>query len=246
MAIGKNKRISKGKKGGKKKVVDPFTRKDWFDITAPVMFRNRNVGKTLTNRSQGTKLASDHLKGRVVEVCLADLNKDEDQAYRKMFLKIEEVQGKNCLTNFHRMDFTTDKLRSLVRKWHTLIEAHVDVKTTDGYLLRMFCIAFTKRRTNQVKKTCYAQTSQIRKIRRKMFTIMTREATSCDLKQLVEKFVPNLIGKQIEKDCQGIFPLQNVYIRKVKILKSPKYEAAKLLEMHSENKEDTGAQVDRP
>ena len=79
-----------------------------------------------------------------------------------------------------------------------------------------------------------------------MFSIMTREATTCDLKQLVEKFVPNLIGKQIEKDCQGIFPLQNVYIRKVKILKSPKYDPAKLLEMHSEPKEDVGAQVDRP
>lgn len=62
------------------------------------------------------------------------------------------------------MDFTTDKLRSLVRKWQTLIEAHVDVKTTDNYTLRMFCIAFTKRRTNQVKRTCYAQSSQIRQV----------------------------------------------------------------------------------
>lgn len=63
------------------------------------------------------------------------------------------------------MDFTTDKLRSLVRKWQTLIEAHVDVKTTDNYTLRMFCIAFTKRRANQVKRTCYAQSSQIRQVR---------------------------------------------------------------------------------
>lgn len=62
------------------------------------------------------------------------------------------------------MDFTTDKLRSLVRKWQTLVEAHVDVKTTDNYTLRMFCIAFTKRRTNQVKRTCYAQSSQIRQV----------------------------------------------------------------------------------
>lgn len=62
------------------------------------------------------------------------------------------------------MDFTTDKLRSLVRKWQTLIEAHVDVKTIDNYTLRLFCIGFTKRRPNQVKRTCYAQSSQIRQV----------------------------------------------------------------------------------
>ena len=60
------------------------------------------------------------------------------------------------------MDFTTDKLRSLVRKWQTLIEAYVDVKTTDGYMLRIFCLSFTKKRIGQVKKTCYAQASQVR------------------------------------------------------------------------------------
>lgn len=53
------------------------------------------------------------------------------------------------------MDFTTDKLRALVRKWQTLIESHVDVKTTDGYTLRMFCIGFTKKRPGQV--TCGGQ-----------------------------------------------------------------------------------------
>ena len=47
------------------------------------------------------------------------------------------------------MDYTTDKLRSMVRKWQTLIEAHVDVKTTDGYVLRLFCLSFTKKRMGQ-------------------------------------------------------------------------------------------------
>ena len=42
-------------------------------------------------------------------------------------------------------------------RWQTLIEAHVDVKTTDNYVVRMFCIAFTKRRQDQVKANCYAQ-----------------------------------------------------------------------------------------
>ena len=63
-----------------------------------------------------TEIASDGLKGRVFEVSLADLQNDE-VAFRKFKLICEDVQGKNCLTNFHGMDMTTDKLRSLVKKW---------------------------------------------------------------------------------------------------------------------------------
>jgi len=245
MAVGKNKRLSKGKKGLKKKIVDPFTRKDWYDIKAPSIFEVRNVGKTLVNRTQGMKNANDGLKGRILEVSLADLNKSEDVAFRKMKLRIDEIQGRNCLTNFHGMDFTSDKLRSLVKKWQSLIEAHVDVKTTDGYLLRLFAIAFTRRRPNQLKKTTYAQSSQIRQIRKKMFDIITKESSSCDLKELVQKFIPESIGREIEKACQGIFPLQNCYIRKVKILKSPKFDLHKLLELHGGDGDELGSKVDR-
>jgi len=245
MATGKNKRLSKGKKGLKKKIVDPFTRKDWYDIKAPSIFDVRNVGKTLVNRTQGLRNANDSLKGRVLEVSLADLNKAEELAFRKIKLRVDEVQGRNCLTNFHGMDFTSDKLRSLVKKWQTLIEAHVDIKTTDGYLLRLFAIAFTRRRPNQIKKTSYAQTAQIRQIRKKMFDIINRESSSCDLKDLVQKFIPEAIGREIEKACQGIYPLQNCYIRKVKILKSPKFDVHKLLELHGGDADEMGTKVGR-
>uniref|UniRef100_A0A0D3HTL1 Small ribosomal subunit protein eS1 n=1 Tax=Oryza barthii TaxID=65489 RepID=A0A0D3HTL1_9ORYZ len=246
MAVGKNKRISKGKKGSKKKTVDPFAKKDWYDIKAPSVFNVRNVGKTLVSRTQGTKIASEGLKHRVFEVSLADLQNDEDQAYRKIRLRAEDVQGKNVLTNFWGMSFTTDKLRSLVKKWQTLIEAHVDVKTTDNYMLRLFCIGFTKRRPNQVKRTCYAQASQIRQIRRKMVEIMVNQASSCDLKELVSKFIPEVIGKEIEKATSSIFPLQNVFVRKVKILKAPKFDLGKLMEVHGDYKEDVGTKLERP
>ncbi|KAJ7782438.1 ribosomal S3Ae family-domain-containing protein [Mycena maculata] len=81
MCGGKNKCLSKGKKGTKKKVVDPFSRKEWYDIKAPSIFEVRNVGKILVNRSQGLKNANNSLKGRIVEVSLADLNKDEDLSH---------------------------------------------------------------------------------------------------------------------------------------------------------------------
>ncbi|KAK1925074.1 40s ribosomal protein s3ae-a (s1-a) [Papiliotrema laurentii] len=234
MAVGKNKRLSKGKKGIKKKVVDPFSRKEWYDIKAPGFFENKNAGKTLVNRTQGLKNANDSLKGRVVELSLADLNNDQEQSFRKIKLRVEDVSGKNCLTSFYGMDFTTDKLRSIVRKWQTLIEASVDVRTTDGYVLRLFAIGFTKRAFNQVKKTTYAKSSQVREIRAKMVEIMRREAEGSELKELVQKFVPESIGREIEKATKGVYPLHNVYVRKAKILKTPKLDLSKLLEAHGE------------
>ncbi|KAL4822271.1 hypothetical protein H8958_002274 [Nasalis larvatus] len=160
MAVGKNKRLTKGgKKGAKKKVVDPFSKKDWYDVKAPAMFNIRNIGKTLVTRTQGTKIASDGLKGRVFEVSLADLQNDE----------------------------------------------------------------------------------------KKMMEIMTREVQTNDLKEVVNKLIPDSIGKDIEKACQSIYPLHDVFVRK-----KPKFELGKLMELHGEGSssgkatgDETGAKVER-
>ena len=239
MAIGKNKRLSKGKKGLKKRVVDPFTKKEWYDIKAPTTFEHRDVGKTLINKSTGLKHAADGLKGRVFEFNLADLQGSEDHAYKKIKLRVDEVQGKNLLTNFHGMDFTTDKLKSLVRKWQSLVEANVTVKTADDYVLRVFCIAFTRRQSNQIKKTSYAQSSKLREVRKKMIEIMTKEVSNSTLAQLTGKLIPEAIGGEIEKATQAIIPLQNVHIRKVKLLKQPKFDLGNLLSLHGESSVDS-------
>ena len=219
-------------------------KKEWYDVKAPGYFTVRNFCKTVVNRSAGLKIASEGLKGRVFEVSLADLNKDEDQAYRKIRLVVEEVQGRDCLTNFHGMDFARDRLCALIKKWQTLIEASVDVKTADGYSLRLFCIGFTDRRKNQNRQTSYAQSAQIRAIRKKMVSIMAA-ACKCDLKELVGKFLPETISKEIEKACQGIYPLKDVYIRKVKVLNKPKFDLVKLMEVHQATANTSGELLER-
>ena len=207
MAVGKNKRLSKGKKGKGKKAVDPFKEKEWYELKAPAVFTHRNVGKTIVSRTKGTHVASEALKGRIVEANLADLNKDEDAFYRKFKLEILDVEGRTAKTQFYGMDFTTDKVRSLVKKWQTLIDTHLDVTTTDGYKLRLFCVAFTKKRQNCLRKTYYASTSQIKTIRKKIFEIMAKES-ACELKDLIKKFVAETIGSAIEKASEvAIFPL---------------------------------------
>jgi small subunit ribosomal protein S3Ae len=247
MAVGKNKRLTKGgKKGGKKKQGDPFLKKEWYDIKAPSVFSVRNCGKTLISKTAGTKIASEEMKGRVLEINLADLNNDEDQAFKKVRLVVEDVQGRNCLTDFHGMELTRDKQCALIKKFHTLIEANADVKTTDGYTVRLFVLAFTQRRGDQVKTNCYAQSAQIRKIRAKMVDILVAEAGKGQLRELVKKLVAESIGKEIEKQTQGIFPLNNCMIRKIKIIKKPKFDITKLMELHQDSGEDAGAALGRP
>jgi len=250
MAVGKNKRLTKGKKGLKKKAQDPFARKELYYVKAPSVFTNRNAGKTIINKTAGTRIASEELKGRVFEVNLADLNGgDETLGYRKISLVAEDVQGHDVLTNFHGMDMTRDKLCSLIRKWQSLIEAHVDVRTTDGYTLRIFVIGFTKKQASQgVKSTCYAQSGKIRSIRKKMFELLSEHASKADLKELVQKLIssPESISEEILKKSESIFPLKDVYIRKVKVLKKPKFDLTKLMELHGTNgADDSGVVLDK-
>jgi len=74
-------------------------------------------------------------------------------------------------------------------------------------------------------------------IRKKMMEIMIAEAQKSTLKELTKKFIQESIGKQIQKECGKIFPLQNVLIKKFKLLKKPKFDLTKLMELYQERPE---------
>ncbi len=157
---------------------------------------------------------------------------DEDQSHQVVKLRVEDVKDRACLTTFHGMRFTTDKARSLVKKWHTLITTSVDARTTDGLTVRVFATAVTKRRQLQLKKTCYAKSSQVSRITGKMKEVLGKAVSSADTKQLTEKVIMNVLSTEMEKKCSNIFPVQNVFVTKVKVLKYPKTDANKLKEMY--------------
>ena len=48
-----------------------------------------------------------------------------------------------------------------------------------------------------------------------MISIIKRETAGLDLKAIVDKLIPETLGKEIEKGCDNIYPLKDVYIRKV-------------------------------
>merc|ERR1719161_503987 len=73
--------------------------------------------------------------------------------------------------------------------------------------------------------------------------IMAEEAGKVQLREFVKKLIPESIGKRIERETQGIFPLKDVFIRKVKILKKPKFDITKLMELHGDGGDDEGVSM---
>ena len=152
------------------------------------------------NKTAGLVQSTDSLKGRVVTISLDDCNNPipkASQAWRKLKFQIDEIKGFDCYTNFHGMDITRDHKCAMIKKWHSLIEAYVQAKTLDGYIVRMFSIAFTKKTNRQVKATCYAQASKKKLIRQKMMEIMQTSIQKSNLKDLVTVLLRGDIGKQI-------------------------------------------------
>lgn len=78
MMVSKNKHLLKGsEKEAKKKVFDPFSKKDYNEVQASALFNIRTIEKTLVIRTRGTQITSDGLKGHVFKVSLADMQNDK-------------------------------------------------------------------------------------------------------------------------------------------------------------------------
>merc|ERR1712076_244985 len=74
--------------------------------------------------------------------------------------------------------------------------------------------------------------SQQKLIRQKMMEIMVSECQKSTLKDLFKNMIAENVAKQITKECSKIF-----LIKKVKVLKKPKFDLTKLMELYQSNAE---------
>lgn len=233
MAVGKNKRLSKGsKKGGKRKTVDPFIRKEWYNLRVPAVFDNRNIGKTCANKTVGNKLASTNLLNRCYEIFQGELANDKE-AHTKYKFICEDVDLRNCKLMFYGMEKTRDKQMAAIKKWQTYIECEEKVTTTDGYTLRVFIVATTERNKDQQKKTTYAQSKRVADIK-KIFRDQILSLSNCNIKDIIKKLLPDSIATDCKKLAQAVYPLENCMTKKVKVVKRPVQNKQRVDEAHEE------------
>lgn len=247
MAVGKNKRLQKKGKGGKKKKIDAFEKKKWFRLKMPRLhsIKVKNYGWICANKTAQGVHVEDRLYNRVCTIRCGDLvekpvadNAENLSTATNLKLRIAKTEGDECWLDFHGFELTRDKTCSLLKKWVTLVEAHTDIVTTDGYKFRVFGMALTKKQEGQCKKTSYAKTSQIKRLRARMIEIMNNELGEKGTKEFVNRALVNKCGEAFKKDLGFIFPIKDACVRKVKLIKRPPKEDLRYIaELHEANKD---------
>ena len=167
----------------------------------------------------------------------ADLAPNQDSFHwRKVKLIVDQTEGRQAVTSFYGVDTTRDEVCSLIKKRKTLIEAVSDVKSQDGYVLRVFVIAFTKESPSQKRKTNYALSSQQKIIRKRINDIIAKDVAKANITEVLKMFTSEVVEKKITKDVSPIYPVKNVKVRKIKVIQRPNVDYNKLNEMHDPNK----------
>jgi len=238
MTMGKG---SKKKKGGKRKAIEPMTRKEWvkldmcsFKNGALRPFTNHKGSWTIVNRSSGKKSAKDALMGSQFEIRADDRDRDmtqDDHAseasnpvffvvkYKVVAVKDDE---KACACVPYGVRPTKGFVGEKLRKRHTTIDTCVDFTTADGYKVRVLVKAITKRQQHSIKNSAYAKSSQVVLIRNKIRETTKAECENKCLADIVDDMVSaRSLSETLETATVPIYPLHSEFMFWLKVLKEP-------------------------
>jgi len=191
-----------------RRVKDKWKGKQWYKLIAPEFFGSAEIGSTIADDPQ-------KVIGRTVEVTLASLINDysNQNDYKKLTFQIYNVSGEMAYTRLTKFEMTRDYMTSLVRRRTSMIGDVIDVKTKDGYTLRIKPVAFTIKR---------CQSSQKREIRKVIRDTIVERASELEFVQFIQELVLGKIASDVYKSAKTIYPLRRVEIRKLEILSEPK------------------------
>ncbi len=134
----------------KKKIVDKWKSKKWFDIVAPAMFQNKVVGEAVA-------IDENAMMNRIVEVGLGELGIGSEEGRRtfstiKVRLRVVEVKGKQAQTKYIGHQTLQSYLKTLARRGRSVMDVVVDTQTNDGEKFRFKTIIISANALSQNTK----------------------------------------------------------------------------------------------
>jgi small subunit ribosomal protein S3Ae len=192
-----------------KKVRDKWRSKEWYAVYTPSYFGEQNVADVPCEEPS-------RMVGRVIESTLYDITGDFAHQSTKLHFLVTNVKGERADTTLKGHEYSTDYLRSLVRRGSSRIDCIVEVKTKDEFSTMVSTIAFAHGRVNE---------SQQHAIRAVMRKIVEGKASNLTYDQLSQEMVLGKVGSDVYNEAKKIAPLRHVGVRKSRLTRlSPEYE----------------------
>jgi small subunit ribosomal protein S3Ae len=175
-------------------------------MIAPDMFNRVSVGETLADDPS-------KLIGRTTVVTLQDLTGDYSKGHVKLHFQIYEIKGSDALTRFIGHDMRNDYVLRLARRHRTKIDGVFDVKTKDGYLLRVKPLAIADKRI---------KTTQARELRKIIGQVVREFAEQHTFSEFVGAMLKDELSRAAAERCRAVYPLRRLEIRKSEVLSIPR------------------------
>jgi small subunit ribosomal protein S3Ae len=188
-----------------KKVRDKWRVKEWYSVYTPSYFGEMNVAQIPVEDPK-------KLIGRVVETTLYDITSDFAHQSTKLYFLVTSVVGDRAETILKSHEYSTDYLRSLVRRGSTRMDGIFTARTIDNYLTRVYIVAFSHGRING---------SQEHGIRQVMGKIVAEKASKLTYSQMCHEMVLGKMGSDVYNEAKKVCPLRHVGVRKSKLLSMP-------------------------
>lgn len=194
--------MAKKSKAASRKVKDKWRAKEWYKVYAPPMFNKVLLGETPSGDPAS-------LMGRKTEATVHDLTGDFSKMHVKLLFKVNDVRGFDAHTVFMGHDLTSDYVRRLTRRKRTKTDHVVDVRTKDGYVVRIKTMSITEKRI---------QSSQESAIRSIMSEELHKTVPEMTLSELVKNIIAGDTAKELARVTKVIVPVKRVEVRKTEVL----------------------------
>ncbi len=201
-----------------RKMRDKWRAKVWYTIIAPETFSSKELGVTPADDPK-------KVVGRIAETTLYDMTGNFKKMHVKLYFRINRIQGTNAYTRFIGHDMTADYIRRMIRRRRSRIDIIFDVKTSDGYMMRVKVLCVPDRR---IKSSIESE------IRKEIIRILSEKARGMVFSEYVKYLLSDGSIREISSAVKLIYPVRRIEIRKSEVLHFPE---EKIIEMPQEEKE---------
>ncbi len=198
-------RKQKRKKKKKRQTVDPWKKKQWFEVYAPKSFKEMYIGLIPANDPK-------YLPNRTMEALLYDLTNNFAHQHIKIRFKIVNSQGDKAYAHFFGHEYTRAKVRSMIQPRTSAINSIKNYKTKDNFIYRVSVLIVTQKQAKQ---------SQQKAIRRIAHEVLTKFAESTPHEKFINGIIYGRYAKNIAKIAKTIYPLYHCEIFKSKVISFP-------------------------